>query len=128
MKAFAANEWQRAQRTIQSAAMLAGSDPDSAVSRAYYAVFHAVTALFAWRGQGFTKHSALRAVLHKDLINTGQWPAELGKDYDFLMDLRETGDYGGLARVTEQDAHKAVEAAQRILAACQKTQPELTAP
>jgi HEPN domain-containing protein len=46
----------------------------------------------------------------------------------FLMDLRETGDYGGLARVTEQDAQRAVEAAQRILAACQKTQPELAQP
>jgi uncharacterized protein (UPF0332 family) len=128
VKAFAASEWQRAQRTIQTAAMLTRSDPDSAVSRAYYAAFHAVTAVFAWRGQGFSKHSALRAALHRDLINTGQWLAELGKDYDFLMDLRETGDYGGLARVTEQDAEKALEAAQRILAACQKIQPELAAP
>ena len=31
------------------------------MSRAYYAAFHAVTAVFASRGWSFTKHSALRA-------------------------------------------------------------------
>lgn len=127
MKEFAAGEWQRAQRTLRSAEILISSDPESAVSRAYYAAFHALTALFALRGQSFSKHSGLRAALHKDLIHSGQWATELGKDYDFLMDLRETGDYGGIERVTEQDTQRAIEIAKRILAACQKTQPELGA-
>ncbi len=72
-----------------------------------------------YRGQSFNKHAALRAALHKDLINTGQWPVELGKEYDFLMDLREISDYGGVDRVSDQNARRAVEAAKRIIAACQ---------
>lgn len=119
MKEFARSEWQRAQRAIKSASTLIESDPESAVSRAYYAAFHALTALFAVRGQSFNKHAALRAALHKDLINTGQWPVELGKEYDFLMDLREISDYGGVDRVSDQNARRAVEAAKRIIAACQ---------
>lgn len=120
MKEFARSESQRADRAFKTAATLIESDPESATPRAYYAAFHALTAVFALRGQSFNKHAALRGALHKDLIKTGQWPVELGKDYDFLVDLREIGDYGGVARVSEQDARRAVEAAQRIVAACQE--------
>ena len=120
MKEFARSEWQRAQRAIKTASALIESDPESATSRAYYAAFHALTAIFALRGQSFNKHAALRGALHKDLINTRQWPVDLGKDYDFFMDLREISDYGGVARVSEQDARRSVGAAQRIIAACQQ--------
>jgi len=120
MKEFARSEWQRAQRTIKTAAALIQSDPESAASRAYYAAFHALTALFAWRGKSFKKHAALRGALHKDLIKGGGWPVELGKDYDSLTDLREASDYGDVGRVSEQDARGAVEAAQRIIAASQE--------
>src|SRR5207249_9772859 len=100
--------------------MLITTDPEAAVSRAYYAAFHAVTAAFALRNRSFTKHSAVRAAVHTDLVKTGEWSVELGKDYDLLMSLRQTGDYGGVAQVSEQDARRAVEAAQRLLAVCQQ--------
>jgi uncharacterized protein (UPF0332 family) len=120
VKEFARSEWQRAQRSIKTAATLIQSDPESATSRAYYAAFHALTALFALRGQSFSKHAAVRGALHKNLIKTGEWPVELGKEYDFLTGLREMSDYGDVARVSEEDARRAVEAAQRIIAACQE--------
>ena len=120
MKEFARGEWERAQRSIKTAATLTQSDPESATSRAYYAAFHALTALFAVRGQSFSKHTALRGALHKDLIKSGEWPVELGKEYDFLTELREMSDYGDVARVSEGDARRAVEAAQRIVAACRE--------
>ena len=120
MKKFASNQWERAQRTIKTALALLESDPESAASRAYYAAFHALTALFALRSRSFKKHTALRAALHKELIKTDQWPVELGRDYDFLMDLREISDYSGVGRVSEENARRAVEAAQRIIAACRE--------
>jgi len=127
MKEFARDEWQRASRALQTARLLVTTDPDAAASRAYYAAFYAVTALFALRGQTFTKHSALRAAVHRDLVKAGGWSVELGKDYDEVMSLRETGDYGGSGeRVTEDNARRAVECAKRILAACQQSCPELT--
>jgi len=115
MNDFAAAEWTRAERALCSAGKLAEADPDSAASRAYYAAFHALTAAFALRGQTFSKHSGLRAALHRDLIRQGDLPVEAGKDYDFLMDLRETGDYGGLQAVTPDSARAAVEKASQFL-------------
>jgi len=53
MKEFAAVEWQRALRTLASGTQLSKTDPDSAASRAYYAAFHALAAMFALRGQTF---------------------------------------------------------------------------
>ncbi len=58
MKEFAAVEWDRAGRALESARQLVDTDPDSAASRAYYAAFHALTAMFALHGQTFTKHSS----------------------------------------------------------------------
>jgi len=112
---FAIEQWLRASTTIRTARQVCDGDPDSAASRAFYASFHAVTALFALEGRDFRKHSALRAAVHRDLVKTGRWTEELGIAYDFLMEMRETGDYGGVARVTVADARKAVDLAQDIL-------------
>jgi uncharacterized protein (UPF0332 family) len=48
--------------------MLVNTDPESAVSRAYYAAFHAVTAVFALSGQSFVKHSVVARCDSKDLV------------------------------------------------------------
>ena len=65
-------EWDRAVDALrESRLLLANSGLDGVVSRAYYAVFHAVTALFALEGRAFTKHSALEAAVHRDLVKAG---------------------------------------------------------
>lgn len=125
MKEFAISEWQRAVRTLNSAMMLRESDPDSAASRAYYAAFHALTAMFALRGQFFNKHSALRTAVHRELIKTSQWPQELGAAYDFLIEMREVGDYGGPAGVSVSDAQMAIDKAELIVNAVKHDCPEL---
>lgn len=125
MREFAAAEWERARRALASAAQLIESDPDSAASRAYYAAFHALTALFALRGQTFSRHTGIRAALHREFVQPGLLGMESGRDYDFLMDLRETGDYGGLTLVTADSARLATDKAERFLAAVGRACPEL---
>ena len=94
MNEFIRSQWAKSKRSLAAAEATLDTDPDSAASRAYYAAFHGVTAVLAGRGMEFTKHTAVRAALHRDLIQSGAIPADLGRDYDFLLDLRETGDYG----------------------------------
>lgn len=124
MKEFAAVEWERAQKALESARQLARTDPDSAASRAYYAAFHALTSVLALRGQTFSKHSAIRAALHRDLIQNGLVSVESGRDYDFLMELRETGDYGGLAQVTGENADMAIRKSELFLLAMERLHKE----
>ena len=122
MSSFAEIEWTRAQRALESARLLAATDPDSAASRAYYAAFHALTAFFAVRGQTFTRHAAIRAALHRDLVQPGILSPESGRTFDYLMDLRETGDYGGLARVSEEDANACLAKAEQFVTALRSLQ------
>jgi uncharacterized protein (UPF0332 family) len=110
---------------LASARQLIETDPDSAASRAYYAAFHALTTLFALRGQTYSKHSAIRTALHRELVQTGILNTELGRNYDFLLDLRETGDYGGLTQVTPENARLAIDKAEAFLAAVRQTCPQL---
>ena len=99
MKEFIRSQWTKAMRSLAAAGATLDTDPDSAASRAYYAAFHGVTATLAGRGMEFTKHTAVRAALHRDLIQSGALSVDLGRDYDFLLDLRETADYGGVAEL-----------------------------
>ena len=94
MNEFIRSQWAKSKRSLAAAEATLDTDPDSAASRAYYAAFHGVTAVLAGRGIEFTKHTAVWAALHRDLIQSGAIPADLGRDYDFLLDLRETADYG----------------------------------
>ncbi|MFM8635834.1 MAG: HEPN domain-containing protein [Planctomycetia bacterium] len=59
-------------------------------SRAYYACFHAATAVFAARGETFRRHSGLLAALRSD--------------------------YGDVSPVTAADAERAIADARRIVA------------
>ena len=89
------DQWDRAVDALRDAhLLLANSGFDGAASRAVYAAFHAVTALFALEGHVFTKHSALEAAVHRDLVKAGRWSADLGRDFSFCAELRGVGDYG----------------------------------
>ena len=123
MKDFIRSQWAKSMRSIAAAEATLETDPDSAASRAYYAVFHGVTAVLAGRGMEFTKHTAVRAALHRDLIQSGVLSADRGRDYDFLLDLRETADYGGVAEASLASAKKAIEKARTILASLEPLLP-----
>lgn len=43
-----------------------------AVNRLYYALFYASTSVLIARGTAYTKHSAVRASLHRDYVRKGQ--------------------------------------------------------
>jgi len=122
---YARDLWKRADNALRSAEALLQLSPDDAASRAYYAAFHAVSAALVLRGQTFTRHSAVRSAVHRDLVKTGIWSVDLGADFDTLWELRDMGDYGGIKHVTSEEAQVAVEAARRIHGAILQLNPDL---
>ena len=117
--------WKRAVNALKSAEALLSVSSDDAASRAYYAAFHAVSAMFAIDNKSFSKHSAVRTAVHRDLVNTGLWARELGEAFDALWELRDVGDYGGEEHVQKEDAENAVQAARKILKNIKRTYPKL---
>ena len=115
MTPAALDYWQRAREAMAVAAHDLAVSPDAAASRAYYAAFYAVSAHFAVSGRYFTKHQAVEAAVHRDLVKPELWSVELGKGYSRLAQLRVRGDYGGSRHVSASDAQEAVHLAESIL-------------
>jgi uncharacterized protein (UPF0332 family) len=116
--------WNRALRSYKTASNLIVEDPDASASRAYYAAFYAVSALFALQGKTFKRHRAVEAAVHRNLVNAGTWPVELGATFSWLVRMRNTGDYGRGIHVSADEAKEAVEKADRILKAVRDASPE----
>ena len=116
MNADVLAHWRHADRFLASASALVEiGDPDSAASRAYYAAFHAVSALFAHEGQMFRKHEAVESAVHRDLVRAGRVPITFGEDYADLRQLRMRGDYAAGLPVDEAAARAGIERARRIV-------------
>ena len=124
MNSEAATMWRRARRALLGAERLVDDDPDGAASRAYYAAFHAVSALFVLRGKSFSRHSAVETAVHRDLVRSGEWSPETGAAYTWLMNARMKGDYGAEAHVTPDEAREALHKARLILREVQRLSPE----
>jgi uncharacterized protein (UPF0332 family) len=118
------DEWSRAERALRTAQALVSEDPDAAASRAYYAAFHAVSALLAFEGRSYHKHSAVERAVHRDLVKTGRWTPVVGAAFSWLANLRYTGDHGGESHVQPEEAREAAAKAALVLQAVRVSLPE----
>jgi len=111
----------RAEQSIQAAGELAGGGYfDFAASRAYYGAFYAATAVLLHEGFEFKKHSGVIAAIHQKFVKTGKLDKKLGRDLNWLFELRDVGDYGVTLHIQQQDAEKAIEAAEVFLGAIKR--------
>lgn len=77
---------------------------DDAVSRAYYAVFHAMTALLYREGLVFSRHGQVIGAFNKKFVKTGVFPAEFSRQIDELFKDRQVGDYDPAPDITRETA------------------------
>lgn len=124
MNPHAMSLWERAKKALLVAKSMLAIDPDAAASRAYYSAFYAVSASFALEGRAFRRHSAVEAAVHRELVKAGTWPKELGEGYSRLINLRNTGDYGGDMHVPPEEAESSVQTAAAILHAVAERHPQ----
>ena len=79
------------------------------INRAYYAVFHVVSASLIAMGHTRSKHSGVEAAFHQYLIKPGLLEPEHGVTYKLARKLREDADYGIDKIVTEEIAKDMLE-------------------
>lgn len=112
--------FERARQSLQAAQTLLDDEyEDFAASRAYYAVFYAATALLLKDELERGKHSGVIAGIHQHFVKIGKLSKELGRDLNWLFELRSVGDYGGVAHVSHIDAEKAIEVAKQFMKAAE---------
>lgn len=92
-----------AYTTLEAAEyLLDGGFIDSAVSRLYYAAFHAVTALLTANGIQAKTHGAIKGQFALHFIKTGVLDPKFSKLLSELFDNRQKGDYGDVTFSEEE--------------------------
>jgi uncharacterized protein (UPF0332 family) len=97
--------------------LLDGGAWGDASSRAYYAVFHAVSAVLLSRGETYSSHAGVLAGFNKGLVHSGLFPREFTTMLTRLYEDRQSGDYDFIAGVSETEARQDVVDARRIVQA-----------
>jgi uncharacterized protein (UPF0332 family) len=87
----------QARRSLRSGhVLLADGDPNGAVNRIYYALYHAATAALLRLGESVPKtHSGLIARFGAAVVSTGSLAPELGRLINEVEQLRLAADYLG---------------------------------
>lgn len=81
----------------------------AATSRAYYAMFYAVTAALGSRGEWRSKHQGVIAAFGELFVKTGQVEPEYGRLLHSAFSTRLKSDYEPGAVITEEFAGQFVE-------------------
>lgn len=95
--------------------LLKSDDYEDAVSRAYYAVFHAAQALLLTEGQRAESHKGLVTLFGLLFVKTGKFSRNLGKYLANLKDDRESGDYEVFSYIDRETAETAIAEAKEFL-------------
>ncbi len=89
-----------------------------AASRAYYAAFHAVSAVLASKGMTFSSHTQTLGAFNRDFIKTDVFPRETSKKLQRLFEDRQTADYDWRRHVDEATGMEDVANAEWLVVAC----------
>ncbi len=113
----------RALRTGKLA--LDDGDLVGAINRAYYAIFYAANAVLELAGLQRNKHSGVLALFREKYVKTGKMETEFSDIYGQAFESRQEGDYERAKFPGKDDAHAALERAERFVARIEKYLNEL---
>ncbi|RZB36545.1 MAG: hypothetical protein SRB2_02041 [Desulfobacteraceae bacterium Eth-SRB2] len=87
----------------------------NAVRDAYFACFHAFSAVLLNEGKTFKKHKEVRSMLHRDFIRSKKINRFWGKHYDWLFDNRHKADYRLLIQFHADQVKEIVEESEAFV-------------
>lgn len=107
---------QRARETWQEASELAANGHWHGVAnRLYYACFYAATAWLVTQGLSAARHTGVRALVNRHLIQPGLLTREAGRLYNDLFELRQESDYEDFVTQTEEEVGPLVPEAAALI-------------
>ncbi len=89
---------------------------ESAINRAYYAIFYAASGLLATKGLVRSKHSGVIAAFRQNFVKLGHIEVEYSRMYERIMDDRHVSDYDVEAFIEPDRARTDMDDARRFVA------------
>ena len=107
----------KARESLAAAAELSVNYPDFAVSRAYYAMFYAVTAMLYRKDLRFNRHSAIIAAFGSEFSKDDPSWRRHHRNLIRAESLRNEGDYDLYAQTTPEELEETLQAATEFIEA-----------
>lgn len=111
-------EMTKAEAALRAARALLDLDlGDDAVSRAYYAAYHAAVAVLYSSGLQARTHAGTHDLLFQHFVSSGRLPRTVTKDLAALQRYREQADYSAAITFDAASAREEVDRAERVVEA-----------
>lgn len=107
---------EKARNTLLDAKKFIGNATlESTVNRIYYAMFYSVNALLITKGLSSSKHSRVRALFNKEIVNKGLTERPWGRFYSNMFDNRQEGDYKDFVKFEKEDVEMWLKKAEEFV-------------
>lgn len=105
-----------ADKALEGAHLLLKKDENrGAISRAYYAIFHAARAILYDKGFTSKSHHGLVSLFGKHVIQQGIMPKEFARILARALDMRQKSDYEVFAHFEENEVGELISDAEKFV-------------
>ncbi|MCM1143828.1 MAG: HEPN domain-containing protein [Lachnoclostridium sp.] len=105
-----------AKSDLKTAKMLIEAEEYRASNnRAYYAIFHAISAVHALDGKSYKRHKDTISNFNKDYVKTEIFPREIGRKIMRAEEIRHASDYDDFYIATREKSQEQVETAEELI-------------
>lgn len=84
-------------------------------NRAYYGIYHAVSAIHALDGNDYKRHKDALANFNKNYVKTEIFPRKLGKRIVESEEIRHASDYDDFYIATREEAEEQIQTAKELV-------------
>lgn len=110
-----------AKSDIKSAKiLLEAGEFRGANNRAYYGIYHAVSAIHALDGNAYKRHKDALANFNKNYIKTEIFPRTLGRKIAEAEEILHASDYDDFYIATREEAEEQITTAEELVVQVQK--------
>ncbi len=84
-------------------------------NRAYYSIYHAISAIHALNGKAYKRHKDSLGNFNKEYIKTGIFPGTLGRRIAEAEEIRHASDYDDFYIATKEEAEEQIITADELI-------------
>lgn len=95
--------------------LLDAEEYKGANNRAYYAVFHAINAVHALKGNGYKRHKDAIGNFNKNHVKTKVFPREIGRKIGEIEIIRHASDYDDFYLASREETERQIVVADELI-------------
>lgn len=105
-----------AKSDLKSAKILIEAEEFRAANnRAYYAIFHAISAIHALDGKAYKRHKDALGSFNREYVKTEVFPREMGRKISRAEEIRHASDYDDFYIATREKSQEQIETAEELI-------------